>query len=166
MAYYIFLKTLRSLEEFRKNPHVKIPPKSPATNFQSLSIIKNQFFIRKKNFFTFGPEWPSGQSARPTSQPGHSPWCPLLPRAVHARSAHPGMRGLGVIARNHLFFEFAQPGGYVFPSVTAMRAPLVSSIVSPVPPLPLRRCLAPRMPPSFYSSPSSLPPLNPLQIEH
>jgi hypothetical protein len=24
MAYYIFLKSLRSLEEFRKNPHVKI----------------------------------------------------------------------------------------------------------------------------------------------
>jgi hypothetical protein len=32
MAYYNFLKSLRSLEEFMKNPHVKIPPKSP-TNF-------------------------------------------------------------------------------------------------------------------------------------
>jgi hypothetical protein len=35
MACYIFLKSLRSLEEFRKNRHVKIPPKSPSTNFQS-----------------------------------------------------------------------------------------------------------------------------------
>jgi hypothetical protein len=33
MAYYIFLKSWRSLEEFRKNPHLKIPPKSPSTNF-------------------------------------------------------------------------------------------------------------------------------------
>jgi hypothetical protein len=41
MAYYIFLKSLRSLEEFRKNPHVKIPPKSPCANFQSIGIFKN-----------------------------------------------------------------------------------------------------------------------------
>jgi hypothetical protein len=166
MAYYIFLKTLRSLEEFRKNPHVKIPPKSLATNFQSLSIIKNQFLFGKKISSLSAQNGPAAnRPVRPLS-PATLLGAPLLPRATHARSAHPGMRGLGVIARNHLFFEFAQPSGYAFPSVTAMRAPLVSSIVSPVPPLPLRRCLAPRMPPSFYSSPSSLPPLNPLQIEH
>jgi hypothetical protein len=79
MAYYIFLKSFRSLEEFRKNPHVKIPPKSPSTNFQSLAIIKNQFLFEKEFFFTFGPERPSGQSAHPASQPGHSPWCPPPP---------------------------------------------------------------------------------------
>jgi hypothetical protein len=50
MAYYIFLKSLKSLEEFRKNPHVQIPPKSPSTNFQSFAIIKNQIFIRKRIF--------------------------------------------------------------------------------------------------------------------
>jgi hypothetical protein len=44
MAYFIFLKSLRSLAEFRKNPHVKIPPKSPCANFQSLCIFKNQKF--------------------------------------------------------------------------------------------------------------------------
>jgi hypothetical protein len=44
MAYYIFLKSLRSLEEFRKNPHVKIPPKSPCANFQSLGKFKNPIF--------------------------------------------------------------------------------------------------------------------------
>jgi hypothetical protein len=38
---------LRSLEEFRKNPHVKIPPKSPCANFQSLCILENSNFIRK-----------------------------------------------------------------------------------------------------------------------
>jgi hypothetical protein len=50
MAYYIFLKPLRSLEEHRKNPHVKIPPKSPCANFQSLGIFKNQF-LSVKEFF-------------------------------------------------------------------------------------------------------------------
>jgi hypothetical protein len=44
MAYYIFLKSLRSLEEFWKNPHVKIPPKFPSTIFQSLGKFKNPVF--------------------------------------------------------------------------------------------------------------------------
>jgi hypothetical protein len=115
MAYYIFLKSLRSLEEFRKNPHVKIPPKSPPTKFQSLAIIKIKFLFGKEFFFSFGPKRPSGQSARPTSQPGHPPpRRPLLPQATQTRSAHPGLRGLGVIARSRLFFKFAQPGGYAF----------------------------------------------------
>jgi hypothetical protein len=60
MAYYIFLKSWRSLEEFRKNPHLKIPPKSPPTKFQSLAITKNQILFEKEFFFTFGPKWPSG----------------------------------------------------------------------------------------------------------
>jgi hypothetical protein len=73
MAYYIFLKSLRSLQLFRKNPHVKIPPKSPSTNFQSLNIIKNQFFIQKRIFLYFRPRTaqrpvgPSILSARPLS---------------------------------------------------------------------------------------------------
>jgi hypothetical protein len=50
MAYYNFLKSLRSLEEFRKNPHIKIPPKSPPTNFQSLVIFKNPIFILTQIF--------------------------------------------------------------------------------------------------------------------
>jgi hypothetical protein len=44
MAYYIFPKSLRSLKEFRKNPHVKIPPKSPSTKFQSLGKFKKSNF--------------------------------------------------------------------------------------------------------------------------
>jgi hypothetical protein len=114
MSYYIFLKSLRSLEEFKKNPHVKIPHKSPLTNFQSLATIKNQIFIPKRIFLHFRPRTaqrpvgPSGLSARPPS-PAHP-----LPRAAHAPSAHPGLRGISVIARSRLFFEFAQPGGYAF----------------------------------------------------
>jgi hypothetical protein len=55
MAYFIFLKYLRSLEEFRKNPHVKIPPKSPCANFQSLDIFKNQILFEKDFFCRFRP---------------------------------------------------------------------------------------------------------------
>jgi hypothetical protein len=69
MAYSIFLKYLRSLEEFRKNPHVKIPPKSPCANFQSLGIFKNLIFIQKGIFFGF---WPSPASRRP-APPRRSP---------------------------------------------------------------------------------------------
>jgi hypothetical protein len=55
MAYYIFLKSLRRLEEFRKNPHVKIPPKSPSTNFQSHGKFKNLIFNSEILFLIFGP---------------------------------------------------------------------------------------------------------------
>jgi hypothetical protein len=60
MAYYIFLKFLRSLEEFRKNLHIKIPPKSPCPNFQSLAILKKSNFYSETNFpSNFGPISPS-----------------------------------------------------------------------------------------------------------
>jgi hypothetical protein len=60
MAYYIFLKSLRSLEEFTKNPHVKIPPKSPCANFQSLGKFKNPIFNSKIIFLRFRPGQPYG----------------------------------------------------------------------------------------------------------
>jgi hypothetical protein len=49
MAWHIvfFLKSLRSLEEFRKNPCVQIPPKSTCVNFQSLGKFKNPIFNLK-----------------------------------------------------------------------------------------------------------------------
>jgi hypothetical protein len=68
MACYIFLKSLRSLEEFRKNPHVKIPPKSPSTNFQSLGS-KIQFLIQKFLFPYFRPGQPCGPRGLWPSQP-------------------------------------------------------------------------------------------------
>jgi hypothetical protein len=66
MAYYIFLKSLRSLEEFRKNPHVKILPKSPSSNFQSLGKFKNLIFNSKFFSLDFGP---ADLAAHPASQP-------------------------------------------------------------------------------------------------
>jgi hypothetical protein len=70
MAYYIFLKSLRSLEEFRKNPHVKIPFKSPYTNFQSLGKFKNPIFIRNDFFLRIRPTRPSLACAGPLRTAG------------------------------------------------------------------------------------------------
>jgi hypothetical protein len=83
MAYSIFLKYLRSLEEFRKNPHVKIPPKSSCANFQSLGIFKNLIFIQKGIFFGFRPIRPSPAPRWPT--PPHKP---LAPRSAQAALAY------------------------------------------------------------------------------
>jgi hypothetical protein len=60
---------LRSLEEFRKNPHVKIPPKSPSTNFQSHGKFKNPILIQKFLFSLFRPGRPCGPLGLWPSQP-------------------------------------------------------------------------------------------------
>jgi hypothetical protein len=80
MAYFIFLKYLDSLKDFRKNPHVKIPPKSPCVNFQSLGIFKNPIFIRKITLLRFRPIRPSPARA--------GPLCPVG-RRVHAQPIRP-----------------------------------------------------------------------------
>jgi hypothetical protein len=81
MAYYIFLKSLGSLEEFRENPHIKIPPKSP-TNFQSLGIFRNPICIRKRIFLQLSAQTaqqpsgllaPSGPASR-AGPPGSAPF--------------------------------------------------------------------------------------------
>jgi hypothetical protein len=73
MAYYIFLKSLRRLEEFRKNSHIKIPPKSPYTNFQSIGKFKNPIFIPKRISLQF-----PAQSAQPRL-PACSTFRPVWP---------------------------------------------------------------------------------------
>jgi hypothetical protein len=90
MAYFLFLKYLRSLEEFRKNPHVKIPPKFPCANFQSLGKFKNPFFNSKIFLLHFRPGYPYWP-IQPSAQP--APLAPLLPQAEAnfagpSRSAH------------------------------------------------------------------------------
>jgi hypothetical protein len=83
MAYYVFLKSLRSLEEFRKNPHVKIPPKSPSTNFQSLGKLKNPIFNSEILFLI---------SVRPTMWPTRplSPASPLATPPPQAKTVPAG----------------------------------------------------------------------------
>jgi hypothetical protein len=97
MTYYIFLKSLTSLEEFRKNPHVKIPPKSPSTNFQSLGKFKNPIFNSEIIFPYFRPGRPCGP---PDLRPRQLPLASPLPQAeAHkpAQAAQPA-RVVGVIA--------------------------------------------------------------------
>jgi hypothetical protein len=116
MAWHViyFLKSLRSLEEFRKNLHVKIPPKSP-TNFQSLGKFKNPIFIRKRIF----PSLSSQSAQRPAVPPDLSVQLatgpsPFLSQAARGCSAHPVLRGIGVLAKIRLPFTFAQPGDDTF----------------------------------------------------
>jgi hypothetical protein len=80
MAYFIFLKYLDSLEDFRKNSHVKIPPKSPCANFQSLAIFKNPIFNWKRTLLRFRPIQPSPARA--------GPLCPVG-RRVYAQPIRP-----------------------------------------------------------------------------
>jgi hypothetical protein len=166
MAYYIFLKSLRSLEEFRKNPHVKIPPKSP-TNFQSLDKFKNPILIQK--FFFLISVRPTPRPTRPLSLA--SPLATPSP-VGRKRPADPSSPCVGhvFVGSTFSFSDHAFPSRLLSPSVTATRALPVSFVISPAPADPgwnfsqLRRP-APRMPPSFYSSSSSLPLLNPLQTK-
>jgi hypothetical protein len=156
---------LRSLEEFRKNPHVKIPPKSPSTNFQSLGKSKNPIFNSEIVFLTFGPAnlaarlasgpanpraatFPVGRNrpGRPIQPARRSPlrgkYVFLFRSCLPEPAASPSsLCQLGPTYQNHPFPTLADPD-QKFPRAVA----------------PPRRCPAPRMPPSFYSPPSSLSP--------
>jgi hypothetical protein len=99
MAHYIFLKSLRSLEEFRKNPHVKIPPKSPSINFQSLAKFKNPSSSLSARLpfpahSTFGPAGLAGPSPLPQAE-AHRP----------AQAAQPA-RVIGVFAKIRFLLDF------------------------------------------------------------
>ena len=99
MAYYIFLKSLRSSEEFTKNPHIKIPPKSPPTNFQSLCIFKKSKIYSEIILLRFRPSDPAS---------------PVLARFAPQATVHVlgplGLSSLGVFAKRRIFFEFSQSG--------------------------------------------------------
>jgi hypothetical protein len=97
MTYYIFLKSLRSLEEFRKNPHVKIPYKSPCANFRSLSKFKNPIFNSKISFLRFRAGRPCGPLGL---GPSRLPLDSLLLQAEAHRPAQAAQptRAVGVIA--------------------------------------------------------------------
>jgi hypothetical protein len=157
MGYYIFLKSLRSLEEFRKNPHVKIPPKSPSTNFQSLIKFKNPIFNSEIIFPYFRPGRPCGPLGLWPSQ--------LAGLAAPAGRNYPG-RPIKPVCRSRLH------GNMFSLLVHAFRAGCLSlvslscgpwlSAPSPTsnhpsspapPPLPGHRAStssAPRVPPSRY----------------
>jgi hypothetical protein len=88
MAYYIFLKSLRSLEEFRKNSHVKIPPKSPSTNFPSLGKFKIHFLFEKNSSSEFSPLGPAGPRAGGAPPNHHLPHRKTPPATLPSPSLH------------------------------------------------------------------------------
>jgi hypothetical protein len=69
ISYCIFLKSLRILEEFRKNSHIKISPKSPYANFQSPAQFLKILFKFERIL-----HWLLAQSAcaAHAAQPAHS----------------------------------------------------------------------------------------------
>jgi hypothetical protein len=89
MAYCIFVKSPRILETFRKNRHIKILPKSPCANFQSLDkISKILFYSERFSSWPFNPVGPAGPGRCPffLAEPGRAP---LPPQAhLHATPAH------------------------------------------------------------------------------
>jgi hypothetical protein len=126
IAYYVFLKSLRSLEEFRKNPHVKIPPKSPCTNFHSLGKFKNPIFNSKISFLHFWPGRPCGPLGRwpsrphwPLSSRGRNSTLPAQPARVSMaylrKYVFPlGSRLLSWPPPSHLSVKWAQAIRFVF----------------------------------------------------
>jgi hypothetical protein len=156
MAYYIFLKSLRSLGEYRKNPQVKTPPKSPSTNFQSLGKFKNPIFNSKILFSCFRP-------GRPYDPLGL--WPSRLPLASQP------MRAVGVIAEVRFLLGFTSSVLSAFSLPTAnMGDPLVSSIFPTASADPGRETSAPPLPSSRaphlgcrqdFTAPLIISPLNP-----
>jgi hypothetical protein len=155
MAYYIFLKSLRSLEEFRKNPHVKIPPKSPSTNFQSLGKFKNPIFNLNFFFLAFGSADPAARSA---SGPASPPAVPSLQAEIIPTD--PSSLRVGRVFTENMFslLDHAFPSRPPLPRLSVNRAPPVRFTPFPSPPLP--RATAPRLgcPELFQPSLITLPP--------
>jgi hypothetical protein len=161
MPYFIFLKYLRSLEEFRKNPCVKIPPKSLCANFQSLGIFKNLIFYSKKNL----PQI----SAHPAQPRPH--WHALPRRPPDPRSAHLARAALAYLPKGAFPSTLRIPAKtHSLSHVIAMWAPPVSFIPFPTladlthgvtSPRRLRPPCAARPPTSRYQARSSLPTLIP-----
>jgi hypothetical protein len=131
MACYIFLKSLRSLEEFRKNPHIKIPPKSPSTNFQSLGKFKNPILIQKFLFFLiFGPADPA---ARLASGLASSPAAPSPQAEIILASPSSPRVGRVFAGNTFSFLVRVFPSRSPLPRLSVKRAPLVSYVFPTAP---------------------------------
>jgi hypothetical protein len=101
------------------------------------------------------------------SPPG--PASPVLARsalqaATRVRSAHPDLRSLGVFAKSHLFFEFAQPGDDAFflchrHAGPTRQLPHLPDVDRPEPRLPRAspQLIAPRLPASIIATPIKAP---------
>jgi hypothetical protein len=169
MTYYIFLKSLRSLEEFRKNHHVKIPPKSPCANFQNPGKFKNPIFNSKISFLHFRPGRPCGPLGL---WPSRLPLASLSPQAETSLVGPSSPLVGGVSAGVRFPFGFAPSELIASPSSLCQAGP--GCQLCPPPPAaqarPRRyrlsatpRCRAPRLGcHRAVTTPPSFPPLIPL----
>jgi hypothetical protein len=170
MAYHIFLKSLRSLKEFRKIPHVKLPRKSSSTNFQSLDKFKNPILIQKLLFFLiFGLADPAACLASGLASPPAAP----SPQAEIARPAHPARASVASSREIHFPLRFtpSRAGRLLLISLTtgprlSAPSPTSSRPSSPAPPpIPGHRAplsSTPRVPSNRYHLAFISPPLIPL----
>jgi hypothetical protein len=138
MAYCIFWKSLRSLEEFRKNSLVQIPSKSPCRKSQSLAEIQIQLKFENQI-----PIWflPGSDQTGPVCRDG-----PPFPRRLPRLS--PGLVSpstLSVFFGIHFLCwvsSFANPPS-LFPAL-GTRALHVRFITSAALPDPSRAAASPR----------------------
>jgi hypothetical protein len=159
MSYFIFLKYLRSLEEFRKSPHVKIPPKSPCANFQRLGIFKNLIFIRKGIFFGFWPIGPSPVRSGPLQPAGRRlPARPTRPKPRWRIRRKAYSLRLCALRERRLLSRMSLPCGARLsaPSPSPRRPTLAASPRRLQPPRATQ--LHPQMPPKPLLAPPSFPP--------
>jgi hypothetical protein len=118
---------LRSLEEFRKNPHVKIPPKSPSTNFQGLGKFKNPILNRKFFFLAFGL---ANLAARSAYGPASPPAAPSR-RPKSSRPAHPARASVTSSQEICFPFWFAPSRAGRLSLVSLASGPCLSAMSSP-----------------------------------
>jgi hypothetical protein len=125
LAYYIFLKSLRSLEEFRKNPPVKIPPKSPSTYFQSLGKFKNPIFNSEILFFLdFGPADPAARLALGPASPPAAP----SPQAKISRPAQPAHASVACSQEIRFPLRFTPSQAKRLPLISLTTGPRLSAL--------------------------------------
>jgi hypothetical protein len=160
MAYYIFLKCLKILEEFRKNLHIKIPPKSPCINLQSLGKFKIAIFISNRISLQFlaqstqPPRWPIqpfGPRGRPSASSSSFTCADRAPPPPHAPSCHG--RHAALLLR-HGETPMVRPTSITLPPLqSALIAPSFTSVMAP-----LRTTFTAAAPPILATS-ASLPAL-------
>jgi hypothetical protein len=163
MAYYIFLKSLRSPEEFTKNPHVKIPPKSPPTNFQSLVYSEIQFLFgnnspqisaRPAQPLPRWPATPAGHRARARPIRPKQPWRICQKAPLLQVCAVRQQRFLSLTHHCHV-----GPAHQFHSSPRADRPQSRSHLASPHPITPRRPGSCIEMPIKAPYSPALIPPL-------
>jgi hypothetical protein len=125
MTYYIFLKSLRSLEEFRKILMSKFLLNLPLQISKALVNSKIQFLIQKSFFLAFGP---ANHAARSTSGLA-SPLAAPSPQAKIAPAGPSGPRVGRVFVGNRFSFSVhAFPSRPPLPRLSVNRAPSVRCV--------------------------------------